>query len=55
MQAYTAFVKDHLDIAKEYIKMLHQWFWVMNPDVPQGWTERNTPVQTWTVSNPRYG
>ena len=55
MQAYTAFIKDHLDIAKEYIKMLHPWFWVMNPDVPQGWTENNTPVTTWSVSSPRYG
>lgn len=55
MQAYTKFIDDHLKTAKWYIEMLHQWFWVMNPDVPQGWTERNTPVTSWSVSNPRYG
>ena len=55
MQAYTAFIKDHLDIAQSYIKMLHQWFWVMNPDTFQGWTEQGTPVKYWAVSNPRYG
>lgn len=53
-QTYIQFINDHLTVAKEYIKMLHPWFYVYNSTNPEGSNEfGNSPVY-WTTSNPRY-
>lgn len=53
-QAYTAFIKNHLDVAKQYLVAFHQWFWVFSPDWPQGFRENGTLNGYWSVANPRY-
>lgn len=54
-QTYTKFIKDHLDIANFYIKMLHQWFIVYNSSFPEGSNEMGAPVGYWRTGNPRWG
>ena len=54
MQSYTTFIKNHLDVARTYIHALYQWFWVFNPDFPQGYRENGTPVTYWSVAASRY-
>ena len=53
--AYSAFIDNHLKVAKMYITMLHQWFFVYNSDSPGGVNEYGSPVNYWSVSHPRYG
>lgn len=51
---YQAFVKNHLMIAQEIIKMLHQWFFPYNPTMPQGVNEFGAPVTYWSTTGSRY-
>ena len=53
-QTYTKFIDDHLEVARSYIKMLHQWFIVFNPDLAEGVNERGTPIHYWSTSPSRY-
>jgi hypothetical protein len=53
-QGYVQFIKDHLNNAMEWRKMLHPWFFVNVPTNPQGSDEYGNPVGYWSVSPPRY-
>lgn len=53
-QVYEQQIRVRLDLSKQYIQMLHEWFITYKPDNDLGYTERGTPVQYWTTSNPRY-
>jgi hypothetical protein len=55
VQGYMNFIKEHMDTAKWYIKMLHQWYFVFNPDFPTGFDEMGTPVTYWSVSQAQQG
>ena len=55
VQPYTAFIKDHLAIAKYYVQALHQWFFVYNPSFPQGFNEYGQPVTYWNVGRGNAG
>ena len=54
-QTYNAFIKNHMDVAKYYITMLHQWFIVYVPTNPQGSNKYGNPVGYATVSQSRWG
>jgi hypothetical protein len=54
-QTYNAFIKNHLDVAKYYITMLHQWFIVYGPSFPQGINEYGNPVGYSAVNTSRWG
>jgi hypothetical protein len=53
-QGYLNFIKEHMDTSKWYIKMLHQWYFVFNPDYPTGFTEWGNPTQYWKTSDVSY-
>ena len=53
-QTYEAKIKLHLDLAKWYIVMLHEWFMVYSPENALGYTENGTPVTYWNVGGQRY-
>ena len=52
-KTYEDFIRNHLMIAKEYMKMLHPWFFVYNSAQPQGFDEYGNPVSYWDVSQAR--
>ena len=54
-QVYEAFIKNHLEVAKYYIQMLHQWFIIYNPEIAQGVNEQGNPVGYWRTASPRWG
>lgn len=53
-QVYESFIKTKLEIAKEYILMLHDRFLVYNPTNAQGYNEHGNPVGYWSTASSRY-
>ena len=42
------------DLVDQYIKMLHEWFIVYNPNFPQGFNENGNPISYWSTASQRY-
>ena len=49
-QQYKEGIEKRLDISKNYIIALHQWFFIYNPEQAQGLDEFGTPVSYWNTS-----
>lgn len=53
-QTYEMEIRTRLQITKQIVNQLHEWFLIYTPDNPQGVNERGAPVTYWSTSNPRY-
>lgn len=53
-QTMELFVRQKIEIAKWYINGLHDWFLAYNSSEYQGLNEYGSPVNYWSVSQPRY-